>query len=120
MAMLKAGIGSDSEIARMAIVTQSVTVLEQFLRLIIELDIDEKTRGKGRAVIKSIEGIEAAIAMSEARFRSSMSGLQSEAAVRRMAVERGMPALLKFVEEHGEELRTCSGRGTCSRTRWAL
>ncbi len=64
MAMLKAGIGSDSEIARMAIVTQSVTVLEQFLRLILELDIDEKARGKGRAVIKSIEGIEAAIAMS--------------------------------------------------------
>ena len=105
MAMLKDGVGSGSEIVRIAVVTQSVTVLEQFLRLILELDIDEKARGKGRVVIKSIEGIEAAIAMSEARFKSSMSGFQSEAAVRRMAAERGMPALLEFIEEYAEELR---------------
>ena len=120
MAMLKDGVGSGSEIVRIVVVTQSVTVLEQFLRLILELDIDEKARGKGRVVIKSIEGIEAAIAMSEARFKSSMSGFQSEAAVRRMAAEAAYRPSSSSSRSMQRSSGTCSGRGTRSRTRSAL
>ena len=105
LALIKASIGSGNELTRMGVVMQSVTVLEQFLRLILELDMVEKSRGRGRIAIRSIGGIMNAVALSEARLKASESGFQSERAVERMARWRGIPALLRFLDENGEDLR---------------
>lgn len=56
VALIKAARGTADEMAQIGAITQSVTALEQFVRLFLEVDIDEKSGGR-QTVLESVEGI---------------------------------------------------------------
>lgn len=104
VATIKACIGSGNEMSRMGVIVQCVTVLEQFVRLILEIDIDEKSGGR-RTAIETVEGIRAAIALSMSRIEASLRTFQSRESLKRVAKQRGIWALLECVRVHGKRLR---------------
>lgn len=104
LVMIMANVGTGNELARMGVVTQSVTVLEQFLRLILELDMD-RGRGARRIVIRSVRGLSRAVALAESRIEASASTFQSAKSIMEMAEWRGIPVLRRLLKTHGRRLR---------------
>ena len=98
MANVKLNVGTDNELARRAVVIQSVTVLEQFLRLVLELDMDEKGGAGRRVVVESVKGLDGAASLGASRVEASGHTFQSAAAVERLAEERGMHVLAGFAK----------------------
>ena len=88
----------------MGVIVQCVTALEQFVRLILEIDIDEKSGGR-RTAIESVEGIRRAISLSMSRIEASLRTFQSGKSLRAVAEQRGIRALLECVKAHDKGLR---------------
>ena len=103
VALIKAARGTADAMAQIGAITQSVTALEQFVRLTLEIDIDEKSGGR-QTVLESVEGIRRAIAMSISRIKASLQTFQSRDSLERVARRRGIRALSECIEAHGERL----------------
>ena len=71
MANIKLNVVTDNEMARIGSGIQTVTVLEQFLRLVLEIDLDEKGGAGRRVVVESVKGIDGAVSLSASRIESS-------------------------------------------------
>ena len=75
MAQLKSKAGSRDPVVKTAIVTQAVTALEQFLRLVLEERLDAEG-GAGSRVVR-IRGIKGPVRVSVSRLVASGRGYQS-------------------------------------------
>ena len=102
IAHLKVRAGSRDPVIKAAIVTQAVTILEQFLRLILEERLDLM---HGRAHMPAqIKDLGRAVWVSMSRIDALGHGLQSVEAIERLADMYGLPLLRKCVEEMREDL----------------
>ena len=75
VAELKARLGSRDPVLKAAIVTQAVTILEQFLRLALEERLD-LLHGRGRMPVR-IRGVRRAVWASVSRIGAVDHGFQS-------------------------------------------
>ena len=86
---------------RRSILVESVTALEQFLRLYLESRIAES--GKSTRVAAEVEGIDGRVEIDSARIDAAQYAVQSVAALRRIAAEHNIPAVAKWLEGGGAE-----------------
>ena len=109
MGVVKANVGTRNELTRIGVATQSVTVLEQFLRLVLELEMDEKPGGRGTFVIESVEGLDAAVALGASAHYATDRSFQSAASIQRMAEMCGIEALAEFLERNRDRIELLFG-----------
>ena len=98
MAELKSWLGRQDPVSQTAIVTQSITVLEQFLRLILEEQLDREAGGPAYDAAK-VRGEGKKVRVSRSRLRALRRGFQNIYAIDDMAAECNLPALKRRLAE---------------------
>ena len=105
MGVVKANVGSRNELTRMGVVVQSVTFLEQFLRIALDLGAGGgRGRRGGGAAIRSVRGLGRAVELGLSKIDALAGGFQSSTAVRGAAGRLRIGPLLEFVRANGAAL----------------